>query len=1328
MKKLKIMLLALTVSSMAFAAGGLVACNVDDGGNQGGNTGDEQSQYTMKITAIGSTTIQVSRTLTLRTQVTGTNQKDVTWSSLNPDIATVSDRGVVTGVSEGEATIKAVLDIDEKCSATIKVKVEPAVAPETLTVTGAPEDNTGWVGETAQLGVNVTPDNASLAVTWTSSDDSVASVSEDGVVTFKKKGSVTVTATSKADDTKKDSVTLNVREGVFNTKMGANWDFSHQDSETDAYIVAQTENMAKEKINTAYFANYRGTRFYVEATFTEWAETANAWDWQGFGLGAGLADNDARYFTYSHHYSGNTANNFNKFIVRDNPNSWGAITTRSQTWGARDLNSIKLGEDLKIGMLRDGNDYYYFLNDELYYFDYFTKYNNEATIPFIVTMDMAVKAVDYKLVTDAAQIDAKIAACDKSFYAVNNNAEYVNDAEFTFKNKDCFSKDHQVHSIGDKAILMNSFEIEFDVDSLVFGGSGQRYKGLSVNLTRYDSADIVDTLGIGVAKGADSKGDGSSVISRFFQWNYPEGAAGSSLAKWFETSQPIFTDAAAKHHIKITRTVDADAQKSYFRIYVDGEEYMLDTGKKGDVAVAETDYIGSYIIWVSGEYASAHVTNFKYESNVSNADMLNTLSITTAKSSLEVKDTLQLEAIFSNASTAQVTYVSLNPSVATVSASGLVTALTHGEALIVATATVDGVTVKATKKITVEEPATLKILNTETELWPNETITVRYEFSKDTAHTVVFESSNNNVATVNANGVVSPVADGRVTITVRDAVNGDIFDMFELEVITALKLKITNTMLYIETGATEQLGYKFTYDAGHSVKFESSDPSKATVSDTGLITAKATGDVTITVTSATDSSITASATFHIVNPLSLEITNESSEMYLTGTLQITHQFSYPAGHSVSYLSSDEDKATVSETGLVTAKATGNVTITVKDEDSELTDTITLNINDIVIDHTYQSDMWDYSGLASDTPSITTVGETPDGKDYVAVFKNVRGQRYYAEATVSITNYKNFVWAGIGLGNKAEDSDAVRSIILSSSPDAANRPIIIKDGIDDWGGLANDSQVHHWKGLASTVRNNSIKLGLVRDGNDYYYFVNGVLVYLDANDAIYNGTDTSPVIRLLEVHGTVTGIYATTESSVIDAKLGLNDGDKKFASFNPDVVEVKDNGDIQFKNANLNSIDGNKHVIKDYVAMANGAGYKLAGGKDTKVEFDVKFDSFGADDSGMLGMLLRDCGAGQYLNSRAFLIGKSWFGFNAFSFGGNMDVNTSAKTNMPTEIDMTTGTHHVVIERRSTGYTIIIDGNATVASWNYDSYANDMQVSFSGTTAAGTVSNITVSDI
>lgn len=1321
MKKLKALLLAFTLSSIACAAGGLAACTTGDnggnggGGDNGGGTDNEQSQYVMKITAIGSTTIQVDKTVTLRTQVTGTNQKDVTWSSLNPEIATVSEKGVVTGVAAGEATIKATLNIDDKCTATVKITVEPAVAPDSVTVTGAPEDGTGWVGETTQLSVSVTPENASLAVNWTSSDESVATVSAEGLVTYKKKGDVTITATSKADDTKKHSVTLTVREGVFNTKMGSNWDFSHQDDETEPYIVAQTDNIVKERINTAYFANYSGTKFYVEATFTDWAETANAWDWQGFGLGAGLGDSDARYFTYSHHYSGQTANTFNKIIVRDNPNSWGAITTRSQTWGARDLNTINLGDDVKIGMLRDGNDYYYFLNDELYYFDYFTRYNNEATIPFVVNVDMAVKVVDYSLVTDAAEIDAKIAACDKSFYAVNSNVEYVNDAEFTFKNKNTFSKNQEVHSIGDKAILMNSFSVEFDVDSLDFGGSAQRYKGVSVNLTRYDSADVVDTIGIGIANGADSSSDGAALIGRFFQWDYPKGSEGSPLASWYETTQPVLTEATAKHHIRITRTVDADAQISYFRLFVDGEEFVLDTGRKG--GGGQSNYIGSYIIWVSGEYASAHVTNFEYSSDVTASELPESLALTAERTSMEVKDKLQLTA-----SAAGATFVSLNPEVATVSDGGLITAVAPGKALIVATKTVNGLTVKATQIITVEELATLTITNEETELWPNETITVRYEFSKPTTHGVTFESSNEDVATVSNEGVISPVADGKVTITVRDAVNGDIFDTLELDVITALKVRITNENLYVETGKTAQVSYKFTYNAGHEVSFTSSDSAKATVSETGLITAVATGDVTITVTSKTDSSVTASATFHIVDPLSLEITNQSPELYLTGNLQITYAFSYPAGHQVAFESSDDDIATVSTAGLVTAHALGTVTITVKDEDGNLTDTLTLTVKDLVLDHTYQSDYWNYSGLASGTPVISTVGENPDGLDYVAVFKNVSGQRYYAEATVSITNAKNFVWAGVGLGSKTANSDLVRSIIVSAQTDKANRPIIIKEGKDNWDEPTGSSQVHHWKGFAETVDNASIKLGILRDGSDYYYFVNDVLVWLDGNSNAFVGVDTSPVIRLLETQGSVTGMYATTDSSVVNAKLAGG-----FVAVSKDV-EVKTDGSILFKNANRTSIDNNGHVAKDYSAVST---LRLEGSKNTKVEFDIKIDSFGEGDKGLLGMTLRETGALAYKFARSFLIGKTQFGFSGWEFSGYMgNAALGAPKNIPEGIDMSDGaTHHVIVERvGGVGYRIILDGNADAAVWSYDNYADDMLISFCGTTVAGTISNITIADL
>ena len=228
-KRLRTMLLVLTALLVVLC---MAACDDSTGG--GNNPpASPSSEYSIKITPVGSTTIQVSKTVTLRTTVVGTSQKDVTWTSLNENIATVSDKGVVKGVAAGEATIKATLNIDENCSATIKITVEPAVAPETVQIAGYPEDRTGWVGETTQLSVNVTPDNASDAVDWASSDTNVADVSETGVVTYKNKGTVTITATSQSDATKKSTVELNVRKGIYMTAAGSqSWDFSKQDDET----------------------------------------------------------------------------------------------------------------------------------------------------------------------------------------------------------------------------------------------------------------------------------------------------------------------------------------------------------------------------------------------------------------------------------------------------------------------------------------------------------------------------------------------------------------------------------------------------------------------------------------------------------------------------------------------------------------------------------------------------------------------------------------------------------------------------------------------------------------------------------------------------------------------------------------------------------------------------------------------------------------------------------------------------------------------------------------------------------------------------------------
>lgn len=78
------------------------------------------------------------------------------------------------------------------------------------TVTVTPETLSVKVGATADLEVAITPVGASQAVRWTTSDATVATVSETGLVTGVKVGTATITATSVADGTKTDTSAVTV--------------------------------------------------------------------------------------------------------------------------------------------------------------------------------------------------------------------------------------------------------------------------------------------------------------------------------------------------------------------------------------------------------------------------------------------------------------------------------------------------------------------------------------------------------------------------------------------------------------------------------------------------------------------------------------------------------------------------------------------------------------------------------------------------------------------------------------------------------------------------------------------------------------------------------------------------------------------------------------------------------------------------------------------------------------------------------------------------------------------------------------------------------------
>ena len=233
MKKISFVALIL-LFSMIISSCGLI----NPGGSDPTTTTEApyEGEYEIRLTAIGSTTIKAGKTVQIRSSVTGTTSKDVTFTSSNPEIATVSEKGLVTGISAGTATITCSLVIEPACKKTITITVEAAIKPETLEIENA-SDPIAWAGETLQLSTKITPEEASALVTWESSDETVATVSENGLVAFLKAGDVTITATSIEDPSVSASATFKVKVGFFRSDMGSPyWNLSEQSADANPKV------------------------------------------------------------------------------------------------------------------------------------------------------------------------------------------------------------------------------------------------------------------------------------------------------------------------------------------------------------------------------------------------------------------------------------------------------------------------------------------------------------------------------------------------------------------------------------------------------------------------------------------------------------------------------------------------------------------------------------------------------------------------------------------------------------------------------------------------------------------------------------------------------------------------------------------------------------------------------------------------------------------------------------------------------------------------------------------------------------------------------------
>lgn len=249
--------------------------------------------------------------------------------------------------------------------------------------------------------------------------------------------------------------------------------------------------------------------------------------------------------------------------------------------------------------------------------------------------------------------------------------------------------------------------------------------------------------------------------------------------------------------------------------------------------------------------------------------------------------------------------------------------------------------------------------------------------------TIEWTSSDEEVVTVNATGLITAVGAGEANVTA-SAKDVNISSTTHVKVvITPTGVEAPETLELVTNGEnSKNLDAKMTPEDATEVKlaYESSDDSVATVDENGLVTAVADGECTITTYVVADAPATAetatqetaavvtdeekptggenseavatpdnldaafgvvleglSATTKVTVTTKVEsITLDKTEGILnvgnTVTITATVAPEEATNPAVAWSSSDESVATVDETGKITAVATGNATITATSED------------------------------------------------------------------------------------------------------------------------------------------------------------------------------------------------------------------------------------------------------------------------------------------------------------------------------------------------------------------------------------------------------------
>ena len=840
--------------------------------------------------------LEISAVCTLKATVEPeyTADRSVTWESSDSRVATVDAGGTVTAVSAGTSTITATTNDGTELSASCVVTVIPK---RVKSISLDREELTINKGANERLAVIVIPEDAGdRSVTWTSSDEGVVTVDGEGVVTAVSVGTATVTVTTNDDTGLSDSCVVTVHQGVESITLSAD-ELVLRDSIFSGYVRVETimpeDAYNRNVIWTSSDEKVVTVEPYGHECFLHTLSpgtaiiTATANDGTGVSAscevtvfrGVQSVSIDHKEFIMAN----GTSETFTATVLPED------ATYRKVTWRSSDKSVVSVDSDGTVTALSGG-----------WATVYATVYDGDGAM-FEGSCSVTVQSItldDEEITVEAGRVKYLWAnvmpGCDVEWSSDNEMVATVDSTgrltalsvgtatiTATTKNDVGVSTSCIVNVIPKKvySIRLNRSMLTVERGSserltvTVYpedaGDTSVTWTSSDESVATVDADGIVTAVSVGTATVTATTNDGTNLSASCVVTVEPKLAESINL----DREELTMVKGASE---RLTATVFPEDADDRSVTWESNDEDIVTVAPDGTLTAISGGFV-TITAYVNGAglyplSASCYVT-------------VRSISLDVEELTLEIGDYITLSANVMPWS--DVVWSSDNERVVTVDSWGTLNALSAGTAIITAT-TNDSINLSASCVVTVTPKLAESIsldrdeLTLERGMSERLTATVYPATADD--RSVRWTSSDEDVATVDAGGIVTAISAGTATVT---ATTNDGTDLTASCVVTvtpklAESISLDREELTLENGTSEQLtATVLPMDADdRSVTWASSDNAVVTVDAEGVVTAVSVGTATVTATTNDGTDLTASCAVTVFSTTATdEVADDSVQVY-----------------------------------------------------------------------------------------------------------------------------------------------------------------------------------------------------------------------------------------------------------------------------------------------------------------------------------------------------------------------------------------------------------------------------------------------------------------